>query len=162
MEETTTEKERLLENHALYGLDKMILEYLEPILEREVGVAFQNYCTKRKILAEEMEKETYLRGAKLTGQPIHEVAQLQEQLLLPVRFEPEINRAWAEVKKAAKGEWLELCALYQCILTEAYDLERMAVAQQAAKEHGDAAHAVLVQNVMDLEGSVAPAWWRDV
>lgn len=144
-----------LENHVLYGLDRAICDYLEPILEREIGKPFRNYRLLTNKQAIECADATRTLVETMVGQPV----ELQEELLGQARGGTEVNLAWHDLWEAAGPEWKEFCLLYQFVAVERRDLEYMAVACQAAEDSGDPAYRERVREIMDLGIGQSPSWW---
>lgn len=150
----TTQKP--LEDHVIYGLDRAICEYLEPVLEKRLGEPFRVW---RFLLQEQSSRNmdaTRALGRTLVGQSV----ELQEELLGYGDGGLQINHAWHKLMSTYGGvKWRELCMLYSCVDAERRDLENMAAAQQSAEDSGDAAHTRRVREIMALEELLSPNWW---
>lgn len=146
--------EKLLKDHPLYGLNRAIADYLEPVLEGRFGGRFQDYRRQEEGRTAAAVAQTRALGATLAGQELF----LQEELLaLPGPDDP-FRQARQALLEVATGQWGELCQLYADVRAELRDLAAMAAAQEAAAETGDQAHAARVAGILALDEAVAPTW----
>lgn len=147
---------QLLEHHILYGLDKVIVDYLTPILTRELGEPFRVYLARQTAQNDRQQADARTKGEFLVGLPV----ELQEDVL-PRGFDPLVNLAWHTLLDAAGEKWRELCILYDAALSECGDLACMAVAQQTAEDSGDPDHARRVREIMGLADDLSPTWFPE-
>lgn len=148
--------EKLLKDHPLYGLNRAIADYLEPVLEKRFGGRFLDYRRQEEGRTAATVEETRALGATLTGQELF----LQEELLAGPGPDDALRQAWQALLEVATGQWGELCQLYADVQAELRDLAAMAAAQEAAARQGDDAHAARVAGILALDGAVAPTWLR--
>lgn len=150
---------KILENHALYGLDTAILNYLVPVLEKMLGEPFREFSHKQELMDLKRQDETRELGRKLAREKRAEDIFLQEDLLGRC-FSFSISKAWRTLLAAADPEQRELCRLFGAVLDERCDLRNMAVAQETAEIYGDEAYAAKVREIMDLDSTIGPVWYK--
>lgn len=149
-----TTPDELLRDHPLYGLDRVIADYLGLCLERQFGAPLRRWHILEEAQTAAATNATLQLAPTLVGRPL----KLQEDILPGAVPDPELERAWRSLLALARGEWRDLCLLYEQVLSELRDLYCMAVAQRAAEESGNAAHAALVRRVLALDKTFAPVW----
>lgn len=153
------EEKELLTGHVLYGLDQAILTYLDSVLEDMIGVPFRDYRDFWKAAARRRAERVERKGRKLAASASAGEIESQEQLLPGAWFEEDGAAVWDALIENATAEQRQLCALYNEVLQERYDLEHMMIAVQTARKFGEPAYAAQVRKVIGIEEEIVPVWW---
>lgn len=145
--------------HPIYGLDKVIVTYLDRMFSESLGKPFTDWKKAEDEAAHRHEDETRKLGWAAMLLPTEELDAQEKLVAGAVLYRPR-NEAWKKLSDAAGPRWKSLLELYACVKTELRDLENMDLALQLAEREGSAEYAAKVKELLSLDEITEPMWWN--